>query len=548
MGADCIMTGGRVFDGHRLHPTATAVAVESGDITVVGTDAQVEGVTDADTETVDLAGRLVHPGFVDAHVHAVQAGVERLGCDLSGAGGAEATLTAVSSYAAGTDEPWIIGGGWSMADFPGGTPTAQALDAVAAIGGRPAFLVNCDHHGAWVNSAALRLAGIDADTPDPADGRIERDAGGRPTGTLHEGAMDLVGRLRPSTTEADLLAGLLEAQRVLHGLGITGWQEAIVGDYAATPNVMPAYLAAMAEGTLTGRVVGALWWPRDVDDVEEVDAVVAALSAVRDAAPAGRFRPTSVKIMVDGVPENRTAALHEPYLTGCRCGGDERGISYFTPEVLARSVAALDTAGFDVHMHAIGDRAISTALDAVEHAREVSGRSAGRHHIAHLQIVDPRDVSRFARLGVTADLQALWAANDDQMVALTKPLLGERRSHWQYPFAALANAGAHLAMGSDWPVSTPDPWAAIHVAVNRREPGRADQEPLEPGQALDLTRALAAYTSGSAWINHAEGRVAPGAPADLAVCSTNPYELDPSDLHSARTDLTLVAGRVVASA
>ncbi len=547
MGADRIMTGGRIFDGHRLHPTATALAVENGRITAVGSDSDVRDASGPHTESLDLAGRLVHPGFIDAHVHAVQAGVERLGCDLSGAEGADATLAAVTSYAAGTDEPWIIGGGWSMADFPGGTPTARALDAVAAIGGRPAFLVNCDHHGAWVNSAALRLAGIDADTPDPADGRIERDAGGTPTGTLHEGAMDLVGRLRPPVTDADLLAGLVEAQRVLHGFGITGWQEAIIGDYAATPNVMPAYLDAMARDILTGQVVGALWWPRDVDDV---DAAVSALIAVRDRAPAGRFRPTSVKIMVDGVPENRTASLHQPYLAPCRCGGDERGISYFTPEVLDRSVAALDAAGFDVHMHAIGDRAIGSALDAVERARKENGRSPGRHHIAHLQILDPTDIPRFSHLGVTANLQALWAANDDQMVSLTKPLLGERRSHWQYPFASLANTGAHLAMGSDWPVSTPDPWAAIHVAVNRREPGRDDQEPLEPGQALDLTRALAAYTSGSAWINHADqaGRIAPGTLADLAVCSTNPYELDPSDLHTVRTDLTLVQGHLVHTA
>ncbi len=544
MSADWMLTGGRVFDGHRLHPTATAVAVRDGRISAVGTDDQVRGAVGGATETIDLAGRLVHPGFTDAHVHAVQAGVERLGCDLTTAADADATLSLVAAHAAGHDDAWIIGGGWSMADFPGGTPDARSLDAIGAIGDRPAFLVNCDHHGAWVNSAALALAGIDASTPDPVDGRIERDAAGNPTGTLHEGAMDLVGRLRPTTNEADLLAGLMEAQRVLHGLGITGWQEAIIGDYAATPNVLPAYRAAITQGLLTGRVVGALWWPRDVQDVDEA---VSELCVVRGGLTGSRFHAHSAKIMVDGVPENRTAALNHPYVTACRCGGDERGIAYFAPDVLNASVTALDAAGFDVHMHAIGDRAVATALDAVARARSVNGRTAGRHHLAHVQIIDPADIPRFARLGVTANLQALWAANDDQMTQLTTPLLGPERAQWQYPFASLARSGAHLAMGSDWPVSTPDPWAAIHVAVTRCEPGRTDREPLVPGEALDLTRALSAYTAGSAWINRHDdaGRVAPGAPADLAVASTDPFTTDPLDLHTVRTDLTFAEGHLV---
>ena len=547
MSADHVFHSGRIFDGHDLHPTATAVAVEGDRVVAVGTDEQVRPLATSATESVDLAGRLLHPGFTDAHVHAVQAGVERLGCDLSETEGEPATLAAVAAYAGGSDQPWIVGGGWSMADYPGGTPSAATLDRIGAIGDRPTFLVNRDHHGAWVNSAALRLAGIDAHTPDPADGRIERDAEGRPTGTLHEGAMDLVGRLRPPTTNADLLAGLVEAQRVLHGFGITGWQEAIIGDYAATPDVMPAYLQAIDEGLLTGRVVGALWWPRDVEDVEQA---VSSLAAVRAAHPSGPFRPTSVKIMIDGVPENRTAAMKDPYLTECTCGGDERGIAYFDTDLLHRSVVALDAAGFDVHMHAIGDRAVASGLDAVERARQANGRSNGRHHLAHVQIVDPVDIPRFAALGVSANLQALWAANDPQMVSLTKPLLGPERSSWQYPFASFAQHGTHLAMGSDWPVSTPDPWAAIHVAVCRREPGLADQEPLVAEQALTLTQALRAYTAGSAWINRNDqgGRIRPGALADLAVCGADPFTLNATELHTARTDLTMVGGRIVHAA
>lgn len=526
-----MLVGGRVFDGHTLHPTATALAVEGDRVIAVGTDREVRGAIGASTEVIDLAGRLVHPGFTDAHVHAVQAGVERLGCDLSETHGAEATVAAIDTYAAASTEPWIVGGGWSMADYSGGIPRAEALDRIAAIGDRPVFLVNRDHHGAWVNSAALRLAGTDADLPDPAGGRIERAADGTPTGTLHEGVMDLVGRLRPPPTDGDLLAGVEEAQRVLHGFGITGWQEAIVGGYAGTPNVMPTYLRAIDRGLLTGHATGALWWPRGVTDV---DATVASLAAVRDAITGGAFHPTSVKIMVDGVAENGTAALQDPYVTGCRCGGTDRGLTYFAPDVLESSIVALDAAGFDIHLHAIGDRAISAALDAIELARTTNGRGPGRPQIAHLQIVNPTDIPRFAELGVTANLQALWAANDDQMVTLTTPVLGQERANWQYPFGALARSGAHLAMGSDWPVTTPDPWAAIHVAVNRQEPGRADQEPLLPHQALDLTRVLSAYTAGSGWINRTAhtGQLLPGVAADLAVSDINPYGLDPADLHT----------------
>lgn len=545
---DWVLHSGRVFDGRRLHPTATAVAVRDGRVAAVGTDAEVRGAVGPAAEAIDLGGRLVTPGFTDAHLHAAQGGLERLGCDLSADDGASAALDHVARFAA--EHPgrgpqgWIVGGGWAMADYPGGTPTRDLLDAV--VPDRPVFLVNRDHHGAWVNSRALELAGLDRRTPDPADGRIERDADGEPAGTLHEGAMDLVARVLPPTTAAEERAGILEAQRHLHSLGVTGWHEAILGAYAGHADASPYYRELAGAGQLTGRVTGALWVPRTTTPASVEDLVESFRERRRINAGAGLATVTA-KIMVDGVAENRTAAMLEPY---CSCGGagrgDDVGLTYLAPETLLALAPALDAAGFDLHLHAIGDRAVRLALDAVAAARAANG-ARGRHHIAHVQVVHPDDVPRFAAVDATVNAQALWACAEEQMTELTVPLLGPERTGQQYPFAALVGHGARLAMGSDWPVSSPDPWQAIHVAVTRQPPGEPDAEPFLPAQALDLTSALSAYTAGSAWLGRLDdgGTLEPGRLADLVVLDTDPFALPAADLHTVGAALTMVGGAVV---
>ncbi|MER2138149.1 MAG: amidohydrolase, partial [Arthrobacter sp.] len=502
-----IFHSGAVFNGHRLVPGATAVAVSDGVVSAIGTDAELHALAGPSTQTVDLAGRLITPGFTDAHIHAAYAGVERLGCDLAELSGADACLERIADHGrrpAAADNPagWVTGGGWYKGDFPGGYPDRHTLDAV--VPHRPVYLINRDHHSAWVNTRALELAGIDASTPDPADGRIERDPDGFPSGTLHEGAMDLVARVLPPVTDQLLADGILHAQEHLFSVGVTGWQEAILGSYGGYPDASAAYRALAAGGRLKARATGALWVPRETT-VDTIPDLVQSFTERRRANAAAGFSTVSAKIMVDGVPENYTAAMLDPYLRPCACAGDtapeERGLLYLSPDVLTAVSAALDTAGFDLHMHVIGDRAVRTGLDAVAAARAANPGSAGRHHMAHLQIIHPGDVARFAELDVTVNAQALWACNDDQMRELTVPLLGDERAGWQYPFAALQASGARLAMGSDWPVSSPDPWQAIHVAVNRAHPDYPGAPALLPDQALTLQSALAAYTSGSAWLN-----------------------------------------------
>ena len=528
-----LFRGGAVFDGHRYAGRAD-VLVEDERIVAVG--GRLEGAD----RVVDLADGLLAPGFVDAHVHPVQGGLERLCCDLTELSTREDYLAAIASYAASHPAAeWVLGGGWAMPAFPGGTPTAADLDRV--VPDRPVYLPNRDHHGAWVNTRALELAGVDERTPDPPDGRIERDPDGRPSGTLHEGATVLVSRHLPPVGAADHYAALMAGQAYLHSVGVTSWQDAIVGAYSGMDDAASTYTAAAANGDLRSHVVGALWWERG-RGVEQV----ADLVARRAAMSAGRFRATTVKIMQDGVAENGTAAMLAPYLDRCGHPTGNAGHSFVDPAGLREAVAALDAAGFQVHVHAIGDRGVREALDAFE-----GTDPARRHQIAHLQVVHPDDVRRFAGLGVAANLQMLWACLDDQMVDLTLPVLGPDRAAWQYPFGDLSRTGARLVAGSDWPVSTPDPLQAIQVAVTRVEPG-SDREPFLPGQALTLESAFAAYTSGSAWANHrgaddepAAGVLRPGAVADLVVFDRDPFAGPPEQIGAVRVVSTWVDGAVV---
>jgi predicted amidohydrolase YtcJ len=561
MASSLLFTGGAVYTpdatGRRLVPAGggeasksggAAVAVRGGRVVAVGAhgDRDVRDAAGPGCEVIDLNGRALLPGFQDAHVHPAFAGLTMVRCNLIGAQSLDEALARIARYIAehpGTE--WIAGSGWRMEWFASGTPSRQLLDQ--HTGGRPAFLVNRDVHGAWANTRALELAGIGPGTPDPPDGRIEREADGGPQGTLHEGAATLVGRHVPAASLEEKVQGLLLAQQHLHARGITAWQDAIVGDYLGNPDPLPAYLAAAQAGKLTARVRGALWWDRHRggDQFEE-------LLARREEGQAGRFTAGTVKIMQDGVAENFTAGMIDPYLDSCGCQGGERGLSYVPPDVLREQVTRLDAAGFQVHLHAIGDRAVREALDAVQAARTANGPSGGRHHIAHLQVMHPADVPRFAALGVTANIQALWAAHEPQMDELTIPFLGPERAGRQYLFGDLLRSGARLAAGSDWAVSSANPMRAVHVAVNRSLPGAvgAEAEPFLPAQGLELAEALAAYTAGSAYVNHLDGdggtgAIEPGKLADLVVLERDPFAHPPGDLGSTRVLATYVQGDAV---
>ncbi|MGO4690315.1 amidohydrolase [Glaciibacter sp. 2TAF33] len=537
--ADTVFTNGAVFDGHEYQPQS-AVAVAGGRIVAVGGE-DFADLVGPRTEMIDVGGALLLPGFTDAHIHPIEGGLERMRCDLSAGENRAEYRSLIRRYCVETDAPWILGGGWQLAAFPGGVPLASELDQI--VSDRPVFLSSRDHHAAWVNTRALEMAGITAATDDPPDGCIERDRAGNPTGVLQEGARLLVSRMIPEDTATENYQALLAAQSYLHTFGITGWQDALVGDYGNHSDTGDVYLEAAQNGDLTAKVIAALWWDRN-RGVEQLAELVHRRGELQHE----RFAATSVKIMQDGIPENRTAAMLEPYCGSV--GSGTSGHSFIDPVELKAVIAAVDLAGFQAHVHAIGDRAVRESLDAFETALSLNGSNDHRHHLAHLQIVHSDDVPRFAALGVTANLQALWASFDPQMVELNLPVLGAERSARQYPFGDLARAGSRLCAGSDWPVTTPDPWAALHVAVNRTLPASMagfNPEPFYPQQALGLTTALRAYTQGSAWINHSSttGVIAVGAAADLCVTDRDPFTGPPSEIGATRVVSTWIDGRRV---
>jgi predicted amidohydrolase YtcJ len=534
--ADIVVTGATILTVDPARPGANAVAIYEGRIAAVGNIADVDELRGPATRVIALDGGVLLPGFQDAHNHACFAGRYRLTCDLHALHTREQYLQAVAEYAsAHSDTEWITGGGWGMPAFPGGTPRREDLDRL--VPDRPVYLMNADLHGAWVNSRALELAAIGRDTPDPPGGRIERDADGTPTGTLHEWARDLVADRIPRTPPDLWRQSILEAQRHLLSLGVTAWQDAWV-----EPDVLAAYQELAASGELRARVVACQWWDRrrGVDQLGE-------MVARRASSSIGTLRAGTVKIMQDGVPENFTAAVVDPYLEVGGVGGGT-GFSFNDPRALREAIVALDREAFQVHVHAIGDRAIRETLDGFEAAVEANGRRDARHHVTHLQLLDPGDLPRFRELELVATVQPYWAFADEQMLALTIPFIGNERSRRQYAFRSLHDAGIRLAFASDWAISTADPLMGIEVAITRTDPEDRSAEPFLPEESLDFETALAAATTGSAYVNRLDdvtGTIEVGKFADLVVLDRDPTDPELAGPADARVAMTLIGGDIV---
>ncbi|MGE0815684.1 MAG: amidohydrolase [Vicinamibacterales bacterium] len=537
--AELLLTGGRIHTFDAARSRVGALAIRGGRIVALGADgSDLASFVGPGTRRVDLGGRFVMPAFHDAHVHPMSAGVELGQCNLNGLATVEATLDAVRTCAAANQRPWLVGGGWDLTTFPPGRPGRQELDVLT--GDTPAFLSSSDGHTVWVNSAALKAAGISRATPDPDAGRIDRDARGEPTGLLREAATELVNRVAPPTTAEEYEAGLVRALAALNRVGIVSFVEA-----SARAPMVDAYRAVARAGRLTARAHLSLY-ADPTQDASQVDGFLATRAAITEPG----LTAGAVKIFVDGVIEAATAYLLEPYLPlpGDPPSTRPRGLPNFTDGALAALVTRLDKEGFQTHMHAIGDGAIRQGLDAIAAAVRANGARDRRPHIAHIQLVDPADIGRFAGLGVVANMQPLWAVDDAYIRNLTTPRLGPARSQWLYPFGALHRAGARLAGGSDWSVSSVNPLDAIEVAVTRKAPGAPEEEPSWlPDQRLDLDTALAAYTSGGAYVSFEDdsGSLEAGKLADLIVLDRNPFEIPARQIHEARVLWTLLEGREV---
>jgi predicted amidohydrolase YtcJ len=531
--ADLVLTGADVYTVDTARSWAEAVAVRDGKLAFVGTARDAQRFVGPKTRVLDLKGRMVLPGFHDAHAHPVSGGVELAQCNLNDLPTGEAVVAKVRECAGRLGpEEWVVGGGWALPVFSGGLALKETLDAVT--GGRPAYLSAADGHSAWVNAKALAVAGVTAATKDPENGRIERNDKGEPVGTLRESAMALVGKHVPAPTAALRLQGLKLALAKLAAAGVTGVQEA-----SASRADLETYREAERKGLLTARVTVALGTD-DRRGPEQVDG----LGRLRSEFQSALVRPIAAKIFADGVIEGRTAAMIEPYLD--RPGF--RGEPNLPADKMRALVGRLAEAGFNVHVHAIGDRAIRETLDAMEAARTGTAGRDLRFQIAHAQLIRPEDVPRFRRLGVIANFQALWAYADAYMKDLTWPAL--RRELWasMYPIGSLARSGAVVAFGSDWSVSSLDPLEIIQVAVTRQSPDEDPGDVMQPEERIGLPEALAAATIGSAYAMGLEkdtGSIEAGKRADLVVLETNLFEVPLRRVGKTRVLLTLLEGRPV---
>ena len=533
--AETVFRSGAVYTVDASRSWAETVAVRGGRIVYVGSDAGVTAWIGPATRSIDLQGKMLLPGFHDSHVHLIGGGIELGECDINGLTSVDQILAAVKRYAdLYPDRKWIKGGGWPLT-LEEGNPHKSLLDKV--VSDRPIMLDAFDGHSVWVNSKALEIAGITKETPDPARGRIERDPKtGEPTGTLRESAGRLIVNKIPPYTHEEYVKGLRRGLELANRFGITSVQEASVGEQH-----LNAFHELDRSNELTVRALTAMRI-----DPAKYSSQVPQFVEWREKYRGKRLKTTAVKIFQDGVIESRTAALLQPYLVEA----GERGWLNLEPEVLKPLAAQLDRLGFQIHIHAIGDRAIQSSFDALEFARQQNGSRDSRHHLAHVELFDPADIGRFRRLGVIANFQPFWASADLYIVKMTEPILGPERSRWLYPIRSVANTGAIIACGSDWSVTSMNPLDAIQIAVTRRGLADGPGTAWIPEEVVDLPLMIAGYTINGAYVNfqeHETGSIEVGKSADLVVLDRNLFEIPRHEIHKAKVLLTVLEGREVYS-
>jgi predicted amidohydrolase YtcJ len=512
-----------------------AVAVRGNTIFRVGSNREIKRLARRQTVVLDAHGGALVPGFNDSHVHFASGSLALSEINLLDAFTTDEVADRIREYAeTHTDRPWITGRGWYYTAFPGGLPTRQLLDQ--AVPDRPAYLTAYDGHSAWANTAALKLAGITRATPNPKNGIIVKDAAGEPTGVLKESAMALVRTVLPQPTRAERLDAIRAGMREAHRHGITSVQNA-----SGSPEEVDLWGELRRGNELKLRVYHALSAaPAFAEpDADRLDAVR------REYGDDALLKTGIVKLMADGVIESHTAAMLEPYTNR-----PTTGLPNFTPEELNRVVSLLDKRGWQVMIHAIGDRGIRMALDAYEAAAKANPQPARgrRHRIEHIESIDLADVPRFAKLGVIAAFQPFHANPDPSMGTVWSENIGPERAAHGWLWGSIAEEGGHLAFGSDWPVVSMDPRLGLRVAVNRVSPQGEPAGGWLPEQKLPLTAAIDAYTSGAAYASFDEqrkGTLERGMLADMVVLSTDIFEAPPERLLDARVEMTIFDGQVV---
>jgi predicted amidohydrolase YtcJ len=530
-GGTLILTHGAVYTEDPRQPWARSIVIRGGKIVYVGDESGTLPFRDKNARIVDLAGRMVLPGFHDGHAHPMSGALRLLRCSLAGTKSLKDLSARVQVCASQRPSgPWLIGYGWP--DALAASLWRLRLDTL--VSDRAAYLTNPDGYKAWVNAKALAAAGIDPNGSGPAIAGVERDPKTRrPTGILEGDAINLVRRHVPPPTEAEYRAALARATQMANRYGITS-----MFDAAATPAMLDAYRAADRANALTVRMVAA-----QVVDPDRDASQIDEMAARRDRVQGRRFRADAAKFFLDEEIPFHTAAMLAPYADK----PDARGRLFIAPARLNALVAALDARGFLIHMHAMGDGAVRAGLDAIEGAIRTNGPRDRRHQIAHVGVVSPDDIPRFGKLAVVANFQPLWFPADDPDAAPTEAALGPVRSRWIMPIASIAKAGGAIVGGSDWPSTAMNPVEGIEAAVTR-QPMNGSLAPRQPQERVSLAAAIAAYTRNAAWAvreDSLDGTIATGKAADLVVLDSNLFRIGVTNVHRARVLLTLLDGKPV---
>jgi predicted amidohydrolase YtcJ len=514
-----------------------AIATRGERIIFTGSKSAVRSLIGEGTTIIDLKGKTILPAFTDAHTHPLANALFKGACDLSEMTSLDRIKAEIRKFAeAHRDNTWLVAVNvWDPAFLNSGSPR-RLLDTFESD--RALVLVPASAHEAWLNSKALATLGITASTEDSRGGRFDREANSRePNGVIHEGALDLVMRALPPATQVDKEVALKEFLREANSFGIVN-----LVDARADPADVSVYESLAAAGSLTARVTLAAYC--DVSKgVAGVQTLIADIQKAHQKNKEISLR--QIKIYMDGTVEGKTAALLEPYF-----GREDSGIPTADQATVDAVIAEIDRQGFQIHVHAIGDRGVRMALNGFQRARQMNGARDARHQIAHLHIVHPNDLPRFKALHITANCQGCWADGDsDYVTKINRDLLGPVRSRWQYPIGTLHRIGTTLVFGSDWPVSSMDPLRAIQIAITRRQPDGKSRRAWTRQHLIDIHTAVTGFTRNGAWITFREnesGSLAPGKSADMVILDADPMRISKFKILSRATvRRTIFKGRVV---